>query len=728
MKLVKYNQFVGLNIINENLDKSKKFLKERYLLMKAAEELGLLNGELGEQIKHGEKRSANLSDFTPEQQGLLKNKIREISLTPDIVKKIEADPGLKLVRELKTDVVSNGKTKTYQLDRDNMGWLSNFVYFYIFENASLEDLSVVYGRLIQCKSVLQNLTIDVNGTITKKQFDPNFVDILAPNNLEKLTDGLDRLDRSRKVKRISDKLSISSELKAAFAGISEMNMIKFEEIAEGFDRLSDKEVEAFFGSVQLDTFQYKMVNGQLSDIPNPLYNTYHFMSTLPRYHNMDDFLKAAKQYLDSIELSSIESIEGESEADKKVRITRKRFLDFCDKVVACNTKLGKSGADIVYPQNIWDTDVNKNGILIVEVKSFPANVMLNAHTNHCTKDSIGNWDSYVANHSNKQYYIYDFNRPLTDDFSTIGITIEPGQRQRACHNRSDRSVSNSDFKALLKTFEKTHGIKEDLWSYFKPMSEDEISMKEKAKLANRRIVEKGLSIDDIKKYVMEHGADINKDNGACLENAVIEDDIEKVKVILSLGALTTLKSKEKGPLVYAKDIDMIKLLVSHGAEMTGEVFKNVINNEDSLQYCLSAGLDPAFGINLPLRDAIKGTWTKLDPNNPESEGEAYFKSFLLLMKYIEKDKTHMQNFKTKFSFILRWAIEFARFDCLDYFNNLGLLDNIAEVEWDDILLCIKISRKRNRDAKIATLKWIEENTGRKPKNYTIEDIVEKGKK
>ena len=159
------------------------------------------------------------------------------------------------------------------------------------------------------------------------------------------------------------------------------------------NRLSDKEAGAFFGGVQLDTFQYKMVNGQLSDIPNPLYNTYHFMSTLPRYHNMDDFLKAAQQYLNSIELSKVETIEGESEEERRVRVIRKRFLDYCDRVVACNTKLGKSGADIVYPKNIWDTDVNKNGILIIEVKSFPANLMLHSHTSHCIKDSIGNWDS-----------------------------------------------------------------------------------------------------------------------------------------------------------------------------------------------------------------------------------------------------------------------------------------------------------------------------------------------
>jgi hypothetical protein len=46
MKLFKYNQFIGENSINENLDKAKKFLKDKYLLTTSVKELGLLTGEL----------------------------------------------------------------------------------------------------------------------------------------------------------------------------------------------------------------------------------------------------------------------------------------------------------------------------------------------------------------------------------------------------------------------------------------------------------------------------------------------------------------------------------------------------------------------------------------------------------------------------------------------------------------------------------------------------------
>ena len=718
MKLARYNQFLGFDSINENLDKAKKYLKDRYLVQTAAQQLGLLNGELGQQLKHGERKSVTLNDFNEEERNQIKLKIREISLTPEQLRQVEGDPQLKALRELKTKVVMpNGNEKTYQLDKDNMGWLSAFVYFYFFEGGTLEDLSSLYGKLLKNKDILQNLTVN-KGTVdrpslVKKPFDLNFIDPNITNNMEQLSDGLDRLAQYRKVKRIADKLSVSSELKASYATISEMNAEKFAEIAEGFDKLADKDVEAFFGGITLDTFQFKMINGQVSDIPNPLYNTYHFMSTLPRYHNIEEFLKAAKQYLTSIEMSKDEVIEGESPEERATRIVRRRYLDFCKKVDECVAKLGASGAEFVYPykpEDRFDPEINKEGILIIEVRSYSANVMLNGHTAHCIKDSLGNWDSYVGNYNNKQYYIYDFNLPLTDDWSTIGTTIEPGQSVRATHNRRDTHVNTSRFKEILKGYENDHNIDVDLWSLLKPMSQEEIDRKERAKQANRKIVQPGLSLEEITKLVKEDSADINKDNGKCLENAVDENDMEKVEGILKLGALTTLKKKEEGPLLRAKGIDMIKLLVSYGAEMNGEIFKNVVNAVEPLQFCLSAGLDPNFGQSLPLRACYKGTWSKVD-----NVGKPYYEPFLLLMEYIKKTKLWQDLLDGKGNQIIKWAAEYGRIECLEYFKEAGLFEKISDGDWDDIFTWIKISRKRLRDSKIETLNWIMKNSGKRPK-------------
>jgi len=724
MKLARYNQFLGFDSINENLDKAKKYLRDRYLIQTAAQQLGFLNGELGEQLKHGEIKSVTLNDFNEEQRNQIKLKIREISLTPEQLKKVEGDPQLKELRELKTKVVQpNGNEKTYQLDKDNMGWLSSFVYFYFFEGATLEDLSSLYGKVIKNKDILQNLSVN-KGTadrpnLVKKPFDLNFIDINITNNMENLSDGLDRLEQYRKVKRIADKLSVSSELKASYASISEMNAEKFAEIAEGFDKLIDKDVDAFFGGITLDTFQFKMVNGKVSDIPNPLYNTYHFMSTLPRYHNIEEFLKAAKQYLTSIEMSKDEVIEGETPEERRIRIVRRRYLDFCKKVDECVGKLGAAGAEFIYPfepEDRFDPEINKKGILIIEVRSYSANVMLNGHTAHCIKDSSGNWDSYIGDHDNKQYYIYDFNVPLTDDRSTIGITIEPRQSVRACHNRRDTSVGTTKFKDILKSYENDHNIDIDLWSLLKPMTSEEIERKERAKIANRKIIQPGLTLEEITKLIKDDNADINKDNGKCLENAVDENDILKVEGILKLGALTTLKKKEEGPLLRAKGIDMIKLLVSYGAEMNGEIFKNVVNVVEPLQFCLSAGLDPNFGQSLPLRACYKGTWVKVD-----NVGESYYEPFLLLMEYIKKTNLWKDLLNGKGNQIIKWAAEYGRIECLEYFKDAGLFEKIIDGDWDDIFIWIKISRKRLKDSKIETLNWIMKNTGKKPK-YDLSEI------
>jgi hypothetical protein len=99
MKLFNYNQFLGDKPLNENLDKAKKFLKDRYLLKNAATDLGFIQGELKAQLDHKEKRSLVLGDFTPEQQAEIRLKLRELKLKDDEVRNIERDPEFLKIRE-----------------------------------------------------------------------------------------------------------------------------------------------------------------------------------------------------------------------------------------------------------------------------------------------------------------------------------------------------------------------------------------------------------------------------------------------------------------------------------------------------------------------------------------------------------------------------------------------------------------------------------------------------
>ena len=67
MKLQRYNQFLGLQPLNENLDKSKKFLKDQYAIKKVATDLKFINSDLDYDLRHGVKKALTKRDFTPEQ-------------------------------------------------------------------------------------------------------------------------------------------------------------------------------------------------------------------------------------------------------------------------------------------------------------------------------------------------------------------------------------------------------------------------------------------------------------------------------------------------------------------------------------------------------------------------------------------------------------------------------------------------------------------------------------
>ena len=157
--------------------------------------------------------------------------------------------------------------------------------------------------------------------------------------------------------------------------------------------------------------------------PNPTYGKMVFSSALRRYKDIRAFIKSAGDYL-----KTTTGAKGD------------RIVEFQDQLDNVNKKLGVNGAELIF---------NNNGIVIIEVKSYKANQLLNSHTSHCIKDSMSQWNSYVGNTDNKQYYIYNFNLPQFDNNYTIGVTIEPGQRIRAAHNKPDHSVGSS-IKSTLK--------------------------------------------------------------------------------------------------------------------------------------------------------------------------------------------------------------------------------------------------------------------------------------
>jgi hypothetical protein len=313
---------------------------------------------------------------------------------------------------------------------------------------------------------------------------------------------------------------------------------------------------------------------------------------------------------------------------------------------------------------------------------------------------MSQWDNYVGNHNNKQYYIYNFNIPQYDNLSVIGITIQPGQSIRAAHAKDDSNVAGT-IKNILKKWENEYKIDTDLFTNaLKSMTKEEIDRRERAKVAEREIVRKGLTIEQILKYVKEDGANINKDNAKALENAVEEGNIEKVKVCLELGASPNLKPKGPDAIISkAKGLDMIKLLVSHGAELTGDVFNQVLGDMEALDYCLRAGLDPNFSASLPFRKVCKGSW-----KNKDEIGEGYFEPFKMLLKFGAKLTDDRGR-----NMIIKWAAEYGRVDFIKYLVENGLDKSFTDGDWKEAITWINHARKMPEATKNEVVKYLQSN-------------------
>ena len=620
MKLFRYNQFTDLQPLNENIDKSKKFLKDQFVIKKIATDLKFINSDLDYDLRNGEKKGLSKNDFTPEQFNEIRMKMRDVRLTDDQVRNLERNEEFVKLREL---------------FQPNIGYLYNFVYMYFIEGVSYEEVERLYGLLIEYKDLLDKLP---------KKFDINFIDESIPNpsnnhtNAEILSDELDRLGDYRKVKKIID--TLPPKLKRAANSATELQMEQLIEIAVGFESIEEddkKEIvwKTFFGEMLVDTYETTR-DGK----PNPNFGKLVWRSRLARFNNEEnplvEFIRAAKQHLDA------SGTEG--------------YSDRIEKINKVNDLLGVKGCKVIY---------NVSGIMIVEVNSYPANKMLNAHCSHCIVNSESYWNSYLGEY-NIQYYIYNFNLSSTNTRWTIGVTMKP---DRTWGNGACQTVNNNyiggEFKSLLKQWENEYEISDSLLDILQPLSQDEIDRRKKAKDAERFIIkktipdpetgrERTITAADLQGYVKEFGADINKDSGKALINAVEDNDIERVKMIFLLGGTPNLQKGADSAIAKAKDMEMIKLLVTNHAILTGDVFNNVVCDEDALEFCLKAGADANFNSNLPIRKVCKGTWRSLT-----EIGESYFAGYQMLLKYGVKTEEAGKNF------VVKWAAEYGRMDIIN---------------------------------------------------------------
>ena len=619
MKLFRYNQFTDLQPLNENIDKSKKFLKDQFVIKKIATDLKFINSDLDYDLRNGVKKALSSKDFSPEQFNEIRIKMRDVRLTDEQVRNLERNEEFVKLRDLL---------------QPNIGYLYNFVYMYFIEGVSYEEVERLYGLLIEYKDLLDKLP---------KKFDINFIDESIPNssnnhtNAEILSDALDKLGEYRLVKKIID--TLPTKLKREANNANPLQQEQLQEIATGFEKVESDKKEmvwrTFFGEMLEDTYELTR-EGR----PNPNFGKLVWRSRLFRFQQMDnpltEFIRAAKQHLDA------SGTEGYSDRIVKINKT--------------NDLLGVKGCRVVY---------NEGGVMIVEVNSYAANKMLNAHCSHCIVNSESYWNSYLGEY-NIQYYIYNFNLSSTNTRWTIGVTIKPDRTYQggACQTVNNNDIGR-EFKSILKQWQEEYNLQSNLWDIILPLSQEEIDRRKRAKDAERFIIKKTISdpetgrerpitAEDIRGYVREFGADVNKDNGKALVNAVEDDDYERVKTILQLGGSPNLLKGADSAIAKAKNMEIIKLLVSNHAVLTGDVFNNIVCDEDALEFCLKAGADANFNSNLPIRKVCKGTWRSLT-----DIGESYFAGYQMLLKYGVKTEEAGKNF------VVKWAAEYGRMDIIN---------------------------------------------------------------
>jgi ankyrin repeat protein len=583
--LYRYSEFSSSFKLNENLAGAKKILKDTYAFNKALKEL-----DLGYKTDRSGLILYDSDDFKVSLKDL-DSQAKEQAKNNVRKIKVSEDEQRQIERQENFQEIR-------QLLGDKLGWTSLFTYLFFVENIPLVEengqggLRKIFNDMVNYQDLLSKLRRPV----------ANYIDPNITNNTEQLIDDLEDISRYRKLKKFIDEFN--RELKNDYAQSPKFFKDKLVNIATSFDELGKDE-----DTGKIDFEEQRVIQKR-------------FFSKIGRYRTVRELVAQAENFL-------------KAESDAMVS----KFYKAIEK---CNKKYGDYGVKVMY---------DEGGLLIMEIKSFAACVDLFSNTSWCIAQYLNQWNNYVGGDTifNKQYAILNFNLPPSDNKSIIGITIEPKQSVRACHLKDDAGAMSA-FRKIFNKFEEDLELEKDfIFKGLVPMTDAEIDEKKRRLIANREVVKKGLTLDQLKKYVIEDGADVNASSGLPLENAVIEDSIEKVEFLLEYGASPNLKKKQEAIVNKVKSFEVLKLLIAKGAEITPIVFKSLVEDEEAVKFCLDNGLDPNFNDNMPLRMAVKNGSLKL---------------VKLLEEYnVSSDNVRQRNTKH--------AAEYCHWDILEYFISKG---------------------------------------------------------
>lgn len=387
-------------------------------------------------------------------------------------------------------------------------------------------------------------------------------------SIERLTDDWEDIKSIQYAKKIFLNRLLPFQ-KAWFKDAPESIMRRLSAIGKGFSRLGMRD------------------DGTIDQKENKKLNDIFFVNQgntgyIGRLQLLPDLLRAAESHI--------------------INSSKNGYIHLLDKIEKANNQCGEVvGVDVVYDQD---------GFVVVEVKSYAANKIINDNVTHCIarqdESGLGYWNQYVdLSKMRRQYYIYDFNISELDDWSVIGLTI--GGDGSITHANLK---NNLDIHSKIENHIKDNNIPRDV---FKPYTKEEQKQIMSRLDANKIMRMKNLSFDDLKSAV-ERGGDINIDNGLPLKHAVDAGDYKSVELLVKAGASLNLRKD----LIHNLDtkvsgqthLKIIELLISNGYDIDLKGYSVILRSLKGVsilsivKILLSAGLDPNLADGRLLRDAI----------------------------------------------------------------------------------------------------------------------------
>lgn len=476
--------------------------------------------------------------------------------------------------------------KIVQMLGDKTGWVNAFVRFHFELGVPVDDLQQTLDKI---KELPQQ---DVKLLKNADAYATMVVGADKKTGYEVLLDDLAEIEVIRAVANFVRQLPGDFVVKNEYArdfGQTVPSLRKAAKEATGKTKGQIREISIAFDSL-----------GENAEEKKSLQRI--FMVSCLRYRTLSEVIMKAYDYIDAA--------------------SKKTISDLLLTIDKANVDYGfANGAELVY---------NEKNVVIFEVKSYQANVLLNSATKHCIKDSYSQWENYVSGDANfnKQYYIWNFNLSSASNEFIIGVTVEPEFKIRAAHYKDDESIPN--IKAYV-----SKKLKIDFEDYFLPMSTSEVDFKKKRIAANKIIIKDALTLEEAEKSIND-GADPNLKEGKPLEKAVSSDNFELAKFLMEKGAKPTIGK----PMRYAKTFDMIALLIKGGAQIEEKTLDNCIKDAKAVKFLLESGLDVNSREGAPVVSAIKNNALDSLKLLIENGGEFYLRRWRALkiaMEFGNKD-------------------------------------------------------------------------------------------